>query len=146
MNRNLRLSTVRLICLGGFYLLLLVLFVTAAPAQTPQNPALKPAVEQLQVLSERLQLTEEQRTAVQPIMFEYMQVTRAVMEKHGIDPQSGKRPPLSALRAARGDLKKNREKLDSSMAAVLSPQQMQTFRQFQDEQRKAARARLRQGS
>ncbi|MEX3007866.1 hypothetical protein [Hoeflea sp. TYP-13] len=142
MSRNLQFSTVRLICLGGFYLLLLVLYATAAPAQNLSNIDGKPGAERIQELVVRLQLSDEQRTAIQPIMEEFVVSTRAVLEKHGVDPKSGNRPPLRVLLAMRGDMEKNRTRMEGQMSAVLSPGQMDEFRKIQKEQREERRARM----
>ncbi|MCP4997529.1 MAG: hypothetical protein GY933_01960 [Hyphomicrobiales bacterium] len=146
MSRNLRISTVRLICLGGFYLLLLLIYATAAQAQTSKTLDLKSGTQQVEILAARLQLNEEQRVAIRPIMKEFMTSTRAVLEKHGVDPQSGEQPSLTVLFALRGDMQKYRKQMEEQLYSVLSPEQMSTFRQFQDEQREARRARLKQSN
>ena len=145
MSRNLRISTVRLICLSGFYLFLLVLYATAAPAQT-MTPPQGAASAQMEELAARLELSGQQREALRPILLDHVESMRAVMEKYGIDPASGERPSLTVMFAVRRDMKSNRDAFDARVAEVLSPAQMDSFKKIRDEQRKAMRAGLRQAN
>ncbi|WP_419913673.1 hypothetical protein [Hoeflea sp.] len=142
MSRKLTFNAIKLIFLGGFYLFLLVLYATAAPAQDSAVPDRVAAAEQIRAMADELDLTDDQRQAVIPILQQYGQATKAILEKHGVDPASGKRPPLRKMMAIRGDMEKNRTSLDQQLAAVLSPTQMDTFRKLQKQQREAIRARM----
>ena len=139
MSQKLPVNTVRLIFLGGFYLLLLLLYATAAPAQE-SAASRTAAVEQIKAMADELNLADEQRQALIPVLQQHGQATKAIFEKHGIDPGSGERPPLRKMLAARGDMKKNRAAFEKQVAAILSPAQMDAFERMQEQQRQAALA------
>ena len=142
MSRRLRISTVRMICLGAFYLFVLLVYAVSAQAETQKFSALGANAEQIEAMATRLQLTAEQRQAIQPVLKDHAQATRAILDKHGIDPQSGTRPSLSVLFALRRDMKQSRKVLEERLAAILNPDQMKQFRQISDERRKQIRDRL----
>lgn len=142
MSQKLSVNTVRLIFLGGFYLFLLLLYATAAPAQESAATGRTAAVEQIKAMADELNLTDEQRQALIPVLQQHGQATKAIFEKHGIDPGSGERPPLRKMLAVRGDMNKNRAAFEKQVATILSPAQMDAFERLQEQQRQAARARL----
>ena len=142
MSRKLRISTVRMICLGGFYLFVLLVYAVSAQAQPRQLPDSLTDTEQVEAMADRLQLSDAQRQAIRPILVDFADSTRAIMEKYAIDPLSGTRPPLSVLFAVRSDMKKNQQHLDDQLATILSPAQMKTFRVMQDERRRRFREEL----
>lgn len=142
MSRKLRISTVRMICLGGFYLFVLLVYAMSAQAQPRQLPDFFADPQQVEAMAERLQLSTAQREAIRPILLDFADSTRAIMDKYAIDPASGTRPPLSVLFGVRNDMKKNQQQLDDQLATILTPDQMRTFRQMQDERRKQFREEL----
>lgn len=146
MSRRLRISTVRMICLGAFYLFVLLVYAASAQAETQKSPALGANAEQIEAMATRLQLTDEQRQAIRPILKDHAQATRTILDKHGIDPQSGKRPSLTVLLALRSDMNESRKVLEERLAAILNPDQMKEFRQISDERRKQIRDRLSQAN
>ncbi|WP_136660438.1 hypothetical protein [Nitratireductor sp. XY-223] len=143
MSRKLPFNAVKLIFLGGFYLFLLVLYATAAPAQGMSIGDEQQLQERVQEMAEKLQLTEDQRQALIPIMQDYGLATKAMLEKHDVDLEPGERPSRRKMMAMRGDVQKNRSAFEQQLATVLSPQQMDEFHRLQKEQREAMRARLR---
>ncbi|MDA4844901.1 Spy/CpxP family protein refolding chaperone [Hoeflea poritis] len=142
MTQKPPVNTVRLIFLGGFYLFLLLLYATAAPAQENAASGRPAAAEQIRAMADQLNLSDQQRQALIPILQQHGQATKAILEKHGIDPASGERPPLRKMLSVRGDMKKNRAAFEKQVAAILSPAQMDTFKRLQEQQRQALRARL----
>ena len=142
MNRRLSLSQIRLICFAGYCLVLLVLYSTAAPAQSRLDMSEGFSQERIERMAQQLDLTEDQRKALLPIMQRYGQETRAMLESYGVDLEAGERPPVRKLIAMRADAKKNRAAFEQGVAGVLTPAQMEEFRKLQDEQRADMRARL----
>lgn len=142
MNRRLSLSKIRLICFGGYCLILLVLYSTAAPAQERLDASGGFSHERIEIMAQELDLTEDQRKALLPIMQRYGEETRAMLENYGVNLKAGERPPVRKLMAMRADAKKNRAAFEQSVAGVLSTAQMEKFRTLQDEQRADMRARL----
>ena len=81
----------------------------------------------------RLDLTEEQTTAVRPILQDHFDGQLALLEQHGID--SGERPKIRKLRALRRDLDAKEKETAEKLAAILSSEQMAEYNKIQDEQR-----------
>ena len=146
MSRRLRISTVRMICLGAFYLFVLLVYAVSAQAQTQKDPAPGVNAQQIKEMATRLQLTDEQRQAIRPILRDQAQATRTILDKHGIDPQSGDRPSLPVLFALRRDMNQSRKVLEERLAAILNPEQMKEFRKITEERRKQIRDRLGQAN
>ena len=142
MSRKLRISTVRMYCLGAFYLFVLLVYAMSAQAQPRQLPGMFADKQQVEAMAERLQLNETQREAIRPMLLDFAEATQATMEKYAIDPASGTRPPLSVLFGVRNDMKKNQQQLDDQLATILTPDQMRIFRQLQDERRRQFREEL----
>ncbi|MCY6381741.1 Spy/CpxP family protein refolding chaperone [Hoeflea prorocentri] len=143
MNHRLSLTQIRLICFAGYCLILLLLYSTAAPAQDRLNRSEGFSQERIVMMAQELDLTEDQRKALLPIMQRYGEETRAMLENHGVDLKAGERPPVRKLMAMRSDAKKNRAAFEKDVAGVLSPVQMEEFKKLQDNRRADMRARLR---
>lgn len=117
-------------------ILLFLIFLALAPAMADE-PSNQPRTEDLAIrMTQALALNTAQQNAVRDVMREFGQSMRQVMDKHGIDPAEGRRPPWHKLRAARADLREARTQLESQMAEILTPQQMSQFRTFQKQQRR----------
>lgn len=95
----------------------------------------------------RLALTDEQAAKVEPILRAGLEAQRAVMEKHGLDPSARggarERLGLRAARRLRGDMDAARGKTLEALAEVLTPEQLETYREIQEEGRREMRGRLR---
>ncbi|AEV39861.1 hypothetical protein PSE_p0279 (plasmid) [Pseudovibrio sp. FO-BEG1] len=99
--------------------------------------------QRMEMMAERLQLTDAQKEKVSPIMQQAMEERRAILKGAGIE--RGKKPTIAQLREVRGPMQESREKLDQQMAQVLSTEQMATFREMQQEMRDKMRKKFREG-
>jgi len=90
----------------------------------------------MSVLKNRLGLTPEQETQVGPIITDQIEKRRAVFEKYKEQGRGNKREMRSEMRAIRKDV-------ESRLGTILTPEQMETFRKFQDEKRKEQRGKMR---
>ena len=142
MSRRLHISTVRMICLGAFYLFVLLVYAASAQAQPGQLPGILDNAGQREAMATRLQLSDAQRQAITPVLIDYADSTRAIMAKYAIDPLSGTRPPLTVLFAVRKEMKASRRQLDERLVTILTPEQMVTFKHIRDERRRQVRDQL----
>jgi len=115
-------------------LMVLILFALA-PAMAEEASGRKRIDDLAARITNELTLDTAQQKAVRKVMREFGQSMRQVMHKHGIDPANGNRPPLHKMLAARSDMSKARTKMESSMAEILTPQQMRRLRTLQKQQR-----------
>ncbi len=99
--------------------------------------------QRIEMMAERLQLTEEQKKKIQPIIKQSMYERQEIMKKAGI--KRGEKPTLAQLRKIRGPLQAAREKLDKQMAQILTTAQMDNFREMQQEMRDNLRKKFKEG-
>ena len=96
----------------------------------------------------RLDLTDEQVEQVRPILRTGFEALLDVLQEHGIDLQAGSggagRLGFLRLRRVQRDLNAAREQTLEDLDDVLTDEQIETYREIQEENRQAMRARLRQ--
>ncbi|MET1413277.1 Spy/CpxP family protein refolding chaperone [Roseibium sp. HPY-6] len=80
----------------------------------------------------KLDLTAAQEPAFTRILQAHVATTRSLLEKHGVDPSKG-RPPMKVMRALRSEMLQNRQNLETELAAVLTPQQLDQFKNLSRE-------------
>ena len=101
----------------------------------------------IQETRERLNLTDEQIEQVTPILRAGFEAQMEVLEQHGIDigNRSGgrNRLRLRQLRRLGRDLDAARERTAAELGAVLSEEQIEVYKEIQEERRQAMRERLR---
>ena len=119
----------------GMILLGTAMIATTTRADTADRSA--KAVEMLSELAKRLDLTDQQKTEIQPILKNAAEKRRAAMTEAGIE--RGKRPGFLQMMKLRTPMKEIRENTDRELSAVLSDTQMTEYRKFRDEVRKKMR-------
>ena len=98
---------------------------------------------------QRLNLTDEQITEIEPILASNFDATMLVLENHGIefDPDvprgQRERPGFRKMRAISKDLQAVREETAVEMAKILTDEQMAEYRKIQEERRAELRDRIR---
>jgi len=107
------------------------------------DPAEDPFQRQFEDMVERLVLTEPQRTELEPILRGHFLELQTLLEKHDLDRRRSNRPDRRALLAFRSDAQALNETTDAQVEAILSPVQIETYRDIQDERRARLRAQLR---
>lgn len=130
---------------GSLAALMLVAATGAAVAQPGPPPGPPPSfAEQLDDMTSRLGLTEDQADAIAPILEESFDKRKAVMAEYGVTP--GQRPDLSMrqMRAMGKKMKAIRKETNEQLAQHLSPDQMDTLEDIQKEQRERMRDAMRQ--
>jgi Skp family chaperone for outer membrane proteins len=110
------------------FLLMIFIFMSSIAAQNdptgaPKNPA-KKLEKQLNILKEKLELTEDQITKVKDLLSKNMEEMTEIREK-----MSGE--DSSAMRDA---MKKSREELDKKIVALLDAKQKEEYVKYQKEQ------------
>ena len=93
---------------------------------------------QIEESLERLQLTEEQRETVRPILDESFTQRLAVLEKHGIDLENqgaNERPGFRTMRKLGKDMDKVRKDTEEQLQAVLTADQMKVWKEMEEERR-----------
>ena len=134
-------------------LLFLLAFPLNAQTNEPSEPTLKQreaTVErirtQVKEAQERLQLNDEQREAVRPIIEANFEQRLAVLEKHGVDLENrdaNKRPSLRKMLKLRKDLGKVGDKTEKELKKVLNDDQMKVWKELEKERREQMRERIR---
>lgn len=139
-------------------LTLLATVVWSVPAGVSESRAPEPGADRakqfeqfrqnLEDTRRRLNLTDEQVDQIRPILRSGFQAMLEVFQKHGIEPgeHSGTTDRIGflQLRRLRRDLDAVRKQTLKHLDGVLTDTQLKTYKQIQEEHRKALRERLRQ--
>ncbi|MEL6359466.1 MAG: hypothetical protein AAFR21_00170 [Pseudomonadota bacterium] len=103
--------------------------------------------ERFQENSARLNLTDDQKTSLEPILKENFEKRQELMETYNV---TGEKMSRKEMRKRRGELKAFRSEMDTlreetntRVAAILSDEQMATWTTIQEENKEAMRARMR---
>ncbi|MEM7705851.1 MAG: hypothetical protein AAF358_09890 [Pseudomonadota bacterium] len=125
-----------------FMALLLQAFV-GVTAQAAEDPA-EAFRESYAQTQERLQLTDEQKQQVEPILRARFDASRSVMEKYGMSPDGAGqgKPSRREMRSMAKELKPIREKADQELAEILTDEQLDEYREIQEESRTQMRERM----
>lgn len=94
-------------------------------------------------IRERLDLSEEQKALLGPVLRKDFEQRAEVMRKHGVTRESEQRPSRSEMRALRRELKAVREATDAEVERILDPGQMAEYRKIREEAQDEMRARAR---
>jgi uncharacterized membrane protein len=94
----------------------------------------------IKAAAERLNMTETQRNAVRPIIVDGMQERRQILMNAGFE--HGTKPSLQQLMQVRDPIQASRARTEAQLGEILSPAQMQEYRQIVEERRQKLRARL----
>ncbi len=125
-------------------LTLTLLFASPIVAYAASDTASDGSGKHFGMMAERLQLTDEQKEQVQPILEQHREDRRAIMSNAGIE--RGTPPTPEQMDAIRGPLQESAEQRDQALAAVLSPEQMTSFNQMQQQMRDMMRSKMGSGS
>jgi hypothetical protein len=124
--------------------------VIGGPLQSQQDPALHPGVDperaaqaaaRLEEIRGRLNLSEEQRAAAEPILRASFERRAALVQEARA---GGDRPGLRELRRLRGELDAISEETDAQLAPILTRAQAAEWSAIQAELREEARERFRE--
>lgn len=94
---------------------------------------------QLDRMSSELKLSDEQRASVQPILEASYQQRMEVMQAAGVGHGQGQ-PSPDAMAKIRDEMWRISGETDAKLAAVLTPEQLQQYRELREQ----ARARMRE--
>lgn len=124
-----RISLKRMIALvaviGAMLVPVLAPALAMAEALTPEDVAKMEA---------RLNLTPEQRAAVQPILRESMTARSATFEKYGVDLKTCSRPGALGLIRLNKDMNRINTDMRTRLAAILTPAQLREYDRIVAEQ------------
>lgn len=123
MSRNIQPNRLRRLTAGSLLALGLAFAPTAVLAQPRMTP---PPVKEM---AAALELSDAQEVAFTRIFEAHIAKTKALMAKHGIDPDGG-RPSYRTRRAMKGELDQNREVLEAELAEFLTADQLVTLREI----------------
>ena len=102
---------------------------------------------QLEQAKDRLNLTDEQVEQVKPILRESIEASKQVLDKHGIDLSVPKeqrtRPSFREMRAIKKDMKAVRTATTEKLAVVLSDDQLDAYKEIQEERREEMQEQIR---
>jgi hypothetical protein len=91
----------------------------------------------------RLDLTDEQKAALGPVLRDDFERRIEILRKHGVTREGDERPSRGDARALRRDLKAARERADAELGRILDGRQMEEYRKIQDETRVQMREQAR---
>lgn len=114
------------------YLLTIAFSIFALTTQAQSTCCQGDPEQRLAHMAERLNLSEEQKTAVRPMLESSFKKRSAVLEAHGIEPGQGK-PNRSAMKGMKGEMRTIREETDAELATVLDESQMAELKQMRAE-------------
>ncbi|MEO0422261.1 MAG: hypothetical protein AAF184_08005 [Pseudomonadota bacterium] len=128
------------------FLTLALTFATAIAVAQPNQAQQEELQQRLADVAERLELTEEQKVQIEPIITESFAQQQQLLRKYGIDPSGqGGRPSPRTARQLRGDMQDLRENTRQQLDGILSETQMEEFARLQDEMRTQMRNKIRGG-
>ena len=118
-------------------LILISSFALAPTAMARQSTDRAQAIEdQVTDLQNRLQLTEEQQALVEPTLRAQLETSRAIMEDYGFSPgTSGGNVDRRKMRSMSKELEPVRKQAERDLTEVLTDEQMDEYREIQDERR-----------
>lgn len=124
--------------------LLALLSVTSVSAESRQvdDSKLMELMERREQAMERLNLSAEQRTAIEPILEESRGRQLDVLEKYGFG--SGNKPKLSLRKklSLAKEMKKVRKDTNAALSRHLTDDQLKEFKKIQEENREQMQAML----
>ncbi|MEM9384442.1 MAG: hypothetical protein AAGA68_05230 [Pseudomonadota bacterium] len=116
---------------------------SAQPTQTQQDEL----QQRLSNVAERLELTDEQKVQIEPIITESFARQQQVLAKYGIDPgasgSSRSRPSPRTMRKLRSDMQGVRSSTREQLDGILSDAQMQEYARLQEEMQAQMRSKVR---
>lgn len=99
--------------------------------------------ERLTAVRARLDLSEEQKAALEPVLRESFEKRAEVLRSHGVTAES-ERPSRRETRGLVRDLKAVREETDAEVERILDERQMEEYRKIQAEAQDEMRERFRE--
>ncbi len=110
-------------------LLIVALVPSKGYAQQPFSPP------DMSRIAAGLNLTAQQEPAFTEIMENHIAATKALLDRHGVDPSKG-RPSRQVMRELRGEMMQNREQLELALTAVLTPEQLKQLKEMSQKRRR----------
>jgi len=129
--------------LRTLFLLIVLIGLSNPTFAQSSHGAEDPFQHRFQEMVERLDLADSQRTELEPILRMHYLELQALLEEHDLDRRRSHRPDRRTLLAFRSDAQALNQRTDGQVEGILSPAQMETYRDVQDESRARMRARLR---
>jgi Spy/CpxP family protein refolding chaperone len=115
--------------------LLLLIVLSCSPPQArhwSQKPQVKTTDEIISEMKERLHMTEQQVSEVRPIIEEEREARRAIIEKYA----GGGRDSWASAKSELQDL---RRRTEVELSKILTPEQLEEYRELSDEQANSVR-------
>jgi len=102
--------------------------------------------ERAQEMRERLNLTDDQAEAIQPIMIDHLEKTDKVLKGYGIDLRTGERPEkrmgLRNARNMKSELDEVQASTEGELEKILDDDQMREYREIVQERQAARREKI----
>ena len=124
------------------------LFAIATQTAAAGDREIDPAAleERINEMRERLDLTDKQVEAIEPILIDHLEKTGAVLKEYGIDLQSGERPKermgFREARKMKSDLDGVQSETEGALDDILDDDQMNEYRQIAEERRARIREQI----
>ena len=108
---------------------------------SPSATQIRQIEQHIENVSQRLQLTEAQRTDLEPILSKNFEDRMNILQSYGFSKET--RPKLSLRKklALRSDMNELRDQTRQDVSVILNDQQMDRFLEIQEENRKRMRER-----
>ncbi|MEM8767256.1 MAG: Spy/CpxP family protein refolding chaperone [Pseudomonadota bacterium] len=125
----------------------LLLTLTSPTIQAETETSAAQLEERLAQARARLELTDRQAEQMQPVMQESLARQRSILASYGLDLDNpdapSERPGFRQARAMRGELEDVRADMLTKLEDILTPSQLDEFKQMQEAQRAEIRERIR---
>lgn len=120
--------------------------ITSAEAQErklteEQRAQLEQQVEEIRA---RLNLTEDQRNRLEPVLRRNFEQRAEVLQRYGVSKDRSERLGFRKARALKSELEDLRTENDAEIATILDDRQMTEYRKIQEEMREEFRERMRE--
>ncbi|WP_428409795.1 hypothetical protein [Hyphococcus sp.] len=136
--------------MAGAALALGVITTGFASAQEPrERPPLTDEqraqmAERLEEIQTRLNLSEAQRTELEPVLRRNFEKRAEILKRYGVSKDGNSRLGFKKARALKNDLEKARKTNEAEVARILDERQMAEYRKIQEETREEFRQRMRE--
>ncbi len=134
------------IALTSTFGLLILAFPAYGQDHSPSATQKQQLEQHVEYVRQRLQLTEAQRTDLEPILSKSFEDRMNILKSYGFSKET--RPQLSLRKklALRSDMNELRDQTEQAVSVILNDHQMDEFLEIQEENRKRMREGLGQKS
>lgn len=134
------------IALTSTFGLLILAFPAYGQDHSPSATQIQQIEQHVEYVRQRLQLTEVQRTDLEPILSKNFEDRMNILKSYGFSKDTHPKLSLRKKLALRSDMNELRDQTEQAVSVILNDQQMDEFLEIQEENRNRMREGLGQKS